>query len=540
MENKKSNAKRKFSKRPHRPTTKEEVVERSKYSKDNDPSWYLVNGQLAKNVANFTFDYATGAQMVFSPTGLSGTPTTKMALPGIMAIMTGPAPGASLNETSPINVAMRNIYSFVRHANSGHANYDPADLMIYLLAADSVQTYWSYLTRIYGTAMAFSQRNRYVGDALLRAQGVKPDSIRSNMAQFLAYINQFALKASVLAVPNTMTYFTRHQWMYQNVYMDEDNAKAQLFLYVPLYLFKYSIMSNGAGGLVPQWITQAAPTGASGNGSIVSTVQQRTFEQLKTFGDDMLNAMLTQEDVGIMSGDILKAYSSDKLFKYAQLDPSYAIGPVFSEEVLTQFHNTNFTGLAPAKGEINGESIDYRIDANVALSVTQDTNIGGGCLIWDPLFANANELAYTKILDLWFNDPTPEQALVAGRNMLSGFDEGKFCIARDGSSTTYSAVGLQSCGSEIALQLVLWSYDYKGDLSQTSVLDRLTSASFDSNNVALLTKFNEYPLLRAWSPVVGVTMPVGDITNYALVSNSEIDAMHNAALLSMFGVPYQW
>lgn len=538
MENKNPKTKKKFNKRPQRTQRKEEIIEKSKFGKDNDASWYLINGQLAKNVANFTFDYATGAEMVFTSTGLSGSPSVRRVMPGIMAIMTGPAPGAALNETSPINVAMRNIYSYVRHANSGHANYDPADLMIYLLAADSVQTYWSYLTRVYGTAMAFSQRNRYVGDALLRAQGINPASIRSNMAQFLAYINQFALKASVLAVPNTMTYFTRHQWMYQNVYLDEDNPKAQMFLYVPSYLFKYSIMDNGAGGLVPQFITTGVPVG--GNGSINATIQARTFEQLMSYGDAMLNAMLTQEDVGIMSGDILKAYSSDKLFKFAQLDPSYAIGPVYSEEVLTQFHNTNFTGLSPAKMELSGEEIVYRIDGNKALSVTQDTTVGGGALKWDPIFANANELSYTKVLDLWYADPTPEQALVAARNMLSGFDEGKFCINSDGTATTYSAVGLQSCGSEIALQLVLWSYNYDGTLMQTSILDRNNSTGFDTNNVALLTKFHEYPLLRAWSPVAGVSLPVGDITNYALVSNTEIDAMHNAAMLSMFGVPYQW
>lgn len=539
MEKKRTNKKKPFTKRSFKNKESIQQPQETIRNKDNDPAWYLVNGMLAKNVANFTFDVASGADMYFTSTGAKPGVSNHLRMPGILTVLTGPAPGAALNEISPVNVAMRDIYSFVRHANSGHSNYDPADLMLYLLAADSVQTYWSYLTRVYGTAMAFSQRNRYVGDALLRAQGVNPTSIRSNMAQFLAYINQFALKASVLAVPNTMSYFTRHQWMYQNVYMDENNAKAQLFLYAPAYLFKYAIMDNGAGGLKPQWVASLAN---ATTGQIGKSVQSRDFAALVSIGDALLNAMLTQEDVGIMSGDILKAYSSDKLFKYAQLDANYAIGPVFSEEVLTQLHNTNFTGNVPAKwmqSSSDPSKLIYKVDANAALSVTQDTSIGGGSIIWNPYFANANELSYTKILDLWFDDPTPEQALVAGRNLLSGYDTGVFVKTNTEGDTTYSAIGLQSCGSEIPINAVLWRYEYDGTLNQFSIIDRYTSTGYDENMLANLTKFNEHPLLRAWGPF-GVTLPVGDITNYALVSNTEIDAMHNAALLSMFGVPYQW
>jgi len=510
-------------------------------SKDNDASWYLVNGQLAKDVASFSFNNATGDRMVFAPNELygSGLPNAYFRMPGIASLLTGPTIGVSVDATSPINVASRNIYSFVRHANSGHSNYDPNDLMTYLMAMDSIQTYWSYLVRIYGVTQTFQQRNRYIGDALLKAMGVQASSIRSNLAEFRSYINQFAIQASVLAVPNTMSYYLRHAWMYQNVYCDEDNPKAQLFMYVPAYLYKYAIMDNGAGGLQAKLLT----VDKTSQGNIKDGIKLNTFGDLVTYGDDLLNAALTQEDVGIMSGDILKAYGSDKIYRFNQIDESYAIAPVFSEEVLAQFHNSTFAGRRIAYLDLSGGGTGvYRIDAERALSVLQNNEVGKGWLEFAPAFINAAELNYTQLLDLWVADPSPELCLVASRNKMVATPSGVGVVDIKGEPiSSHTAYVAQTIGSEIILDVTISVYDdAAGDTVTYDVFPR-SNTGYNTNVVGFTTKFNQFPLLRGTANKnSAVTFPVGEVSNYALLNYVDIAPMHKTALLSMFGVPYQW
>lgn len=508
-------------------------------TKDNDPSWYLVNGQLAKDVASFSFNNATGDRMVFAPNDVVAlTPNAYYRMPGIASVLTGPTIGVSVDATSPINVASRNIYSFVRHANSGHSNYDPNDLMTYLMAMDSIQTFWSYMVRVYGVTQTFQQRNRYIGDALLKAMGVQAYDIRANLAEFRSYINQFAIQASVLAVPNTMSYYLRHAWMYQNVYCDEDNPKAQLFMYVPAYLYKYDVMANGAGGLRAKLLTVTQ----NSNGFIATGMKLNTFSQLKAYGDDLLNAALTQEDVGIMSGDILKAYGSEKIYRYNQISEDYAVAPVFSEEVLAQFHNSTFAGRRLAYLDTSEGSGVYRMDAVTALSVTQNNEIGKGWLEFAPAFCNACELNYTQILDLWVQDPSPELCLVASRNKMVATPSGIGVVNISGAPyASTKACPAQTIGSEILIDIVLSVYDdTAGDTITYDVIPR-SDTGYNTAVVAFTTKFNQFPLLRGTPDAnSAVTFPVGEVSNYALLNYVDIAPMHKTALLSMFGVPYQW
>lgn len=539
-EQKKNNPKRrKFNRKP---CVKYDRTEdkRDFKGKDNDPSWYLVNGQLAKDVASFSFNNATGDRMVFSPQGLVSTvPNMYYRMPGIASILSGPTIGVSVDATSPINVASRNIYSFVRHANSGHSNYDPNDLMTYLMAMDSIQTFWSYLVRLYGVTQTFQQRNRYIGDALIGAMGGVPSDIRANIAQLRAYINQFAIQASVLAVPNTMSYYLRHAWMYQNVYCDEDNAKAQLFLYVPAYLYKYSIMDNGAGGLEAKLL--CVSEGAT-SGALTGGIKGNTLSQLMTYGDDLLNAVLSQEDVGIMSGDILKAYGSDKLYRFNQIDENYAVAPVYSEEVLAQFHNSTFAGRRIAYLDTSEGSGVYRMSTTRALSVYQNNEVGKGWLTFSPAFINAAELNFTQLLDLWTQDVTPELALVASRNKMVCNESGFGVVSKAGTPmATYKAYTLQTVGSEILIDVSISVYDEpSGSIVFHDVIPR-DNFGYNPLIPTYTTKFNQFPLLRGTAnDGTSVTFPLGEVSNYALLNIQDIAPMHRAALLSMFGVPYQW
>lgn len=113
--------------------------------KFNDPSWYYNSEQILRDVASFSFmkplGYPLRYQNQVGPT--AGSNTVMMNgfsgfVPGVLSVQVGLTPGISTDSQSPLNLAATNIYSFVRHKNSGSRNYDSPDLMLYLLAMDSL------------------------------------------------------------------------------------------------------------------------------------------------------------------------------------------------------------------------------------------------------------------------------------------------------------------------------------------------------------------------------------------------------------------
>lgn len=507
----------------------------------NDPKWYLKNGVLPKGVANFSFDQPTGDKIVLAPYGFnnsSGADDTAgtFHMPGIGAIYTVPCCGRAMDETDPVNVAALDIYSWVRHANSGHANYDPADLMIYLLAMDSIYTYWSWMTRLYGVCKTYSQTNRYVGDALVKACGGDPADIRKHLAEFNAYINQFAISASVLAVPATMTFFARHSWMYQNVYMDEDNPKAQFYCYAPAALHKFELDDESKGML------KAFPVclGMSEDRKTFTGFPIfNTFDQITVMGDNLLQAALQQEDCGIMSGDIRKAYGAEKLWRFAQLDLDYSIAPIFSEEVLLQIHNSNFTGLILGVMNIDDVGkITLTGDAGKALSITQNSAIGSSSLRFFPIIGSNPANYYTRILDTWKQDVTPEEVMVATRNMLmTTHMQQNMNIG----GVNVNAASLQACGSELCITMKIFTYD-NGQLMVYSDFSP-TATEFNRNQQIqnIVSKFNEYPLYYWFITDANghryVSDVVGELTNFTTLDLVNLQNLHKTALLSMFNVP---
>nr|UVJ88894.1 putative capsid protein [Picobirnavirus sp.] len=490
----------------------------------NDASWYMSDTQLVNDVASVSFNTALGNPITL--TGSIGTTlsvnSTSVYLPGIMSIYTSPTIGVSTDANSPVNIAMRRLYAYVRHANSGHSNYDPADLMIYLLAMDSIYTYWAYMVRAYGVAQVFSRTNKYVGDALLTAMGVDPN-IRENLADFRAYINTFAAKAQQWCVPRVMTYFLRHNWMYSNVYKDEDNDKAQMYLYVPASLYKYNAtLSEGtAGGLEMRSINVEMDS----SGYLQTKTLPNNYVDLIAMGNDLLNALAGQEDIGIISGDILKAYGADNLWKIDTIPTDYQVIPVFSEEVLEQIHNTAFAG-----GNIvnaNGDNVGV-----VGLDVTQDTSIGGGCLKFNPIFNRGTHMCLDTLMDTWKEQVSAETVMTASRNMLSG----KPFTPTPGKEVKalVQATQLRSCGSEICLFGTVFTLN-------GNVMDRVRiyATSQYAPNIYNMPRFNEAPIRPIMSSngteCVGI---FGEMTNYGILSKQNIDQIHEVALMSLFGVPF--
>lgn len=307
-------------------------------SKPNDWRWYAQNEQLLKDAASFPYTWPLGTRLNLG--GDVAVDVNKGSIPGIMAIHTAPSFGWSDQSNSPINVAARNIYSFVRHANSGSSNYDAPDLMLYLMAMDSCYSYIAYLKRIYGVALTFSMTNRYYPQAILNAMGVDFNSIHKSLADFRAYINVLAVKVGSLCVPASMSYFAKHMWMYDGYYLDDDQDKAQTYLFVPDGFFVFGLDSDGAGQL--EYTPLGIPVGSLSPTQVGDGLL--TLDDLITYGDNMIMPILTSEDMNIMSGDILKAFGAGMLYKVDGISETYTVLPSYDQEVLQQIENLSLIG----------------------------------------------------------------------------------------------------------------------------------------------------------------------------------------------------
>lgn len=490
---------------------------------NNDPALYYNDEKVLQDVASFSFATSLGTRLrvdrIYPDNPASGN---LASIPGVMAIAIGITPGVSVDAQSPLNLAAQNVYSFVRYKNSGSKNYDAPDLMLYLLALDSVYAAWNWMKRIYGEASQYSAVNRYMPKALLEAEGIDADDIFANLADYRGYLNMVAQRISAFCVPATMKYFIRHSWLFSNIFTDSNTSKAQIYMYVPKFFYTYDEMSSPTGGKLVPILTA------------VGTEAKWKFADLRNLMDKMINNLQYSEDIGVMSGDILKAYEN-KLFTVSTFDADYTVRPVYSAEVLTQFENLQFVPGALAQAISSG------------WEVTQDPNTN--FLKYQPKASTTNRTREGGFINFHFDSPSPKDTIVATRLMQT--------TVGDGTAQT-----LTSCGSEVALFGTIYYY------TQDSTWD-------SSFNVASMLKLHRVQSTNEWA--IGSSITEQDVVNnlsylwlwqafdwapefywlaagsaggnaiafppfkdwdvYTQIDPEDIASMHELALLSEFNIP---
>lgn len=458
-----------------RPDGEREYAWNPHKSKPNDWRWYAQNEQLLRDSASFPYSWPLGTRLnlgQYSPEINLGS------LPGIMSISVLPTFGYSDNINAPVNVAARNVYSFVRHANSGHANYDAPDLMLYLCAMDSLYSYIAYLKRAYGVVNTYSYTNRYFPKAAVQAMGINFDDIQQNLADFRGYINTLAVKVGSMCVPASMSYMAKHMWLFDGMYADSAQNKAQVYQFVPEALYMYSLDKDGAGCLVPvrvYGLTASQDKWAPDSRSIVDipiptnianiqTQNLLTFANLVEIGDMLINPILQSEDMNIMSGDILKAFTPSNVFKVSGVAEDYTVLPSYNEEVLDQIQNLSLIGTPvynSAGGAPNPNNGDWTHNV-----LYQDKSKGWLCFkpecshpyvfeLVDEENPGQNAFMCDRVVTFDHDDVKPEQTMEATRmtNIATDYHD----VGSDAMNVA-PAYYITTAASEIACYAVVYTF----------------------------------------------------------------------------------
>lgn len=554
-------------KRGSKPTTMDRNAVCINRDPSNDVSWYTKNPQLLKDSASLSFFNPLGqgyerSYYALDSLGFTDQPM-RQGIPGIMALHLAPTVGISSSSASAANVAARNIYSYVRHANSGHANYEAPDLFMYLMAVSSAYSYFAHLCRLYGSLRYFNQKNKYLPTTIGHALGFVTSGSAAGLEQLAELrqkINYLGVKLRSLYVPNTMSYFIRQMWCYTGVYKDSPADKSQLYVYVPEYVFKWSSTGSRFGtSLEPVWLYNNDGTPKYNLSNACGVLES------------LLNALLTDEDAGIMGGDLLKAYGQDKMFQLRELNEDYVVVPAFSEEVLNQIHNASILGMH-AKCCTNTEVVDdtTKIKFGSDFKVTQDPDTG--YIKFNPIWyidASASTskafalediaksvpfaLAKELFLDLSYEEATPERIMTSTRLMTCAVITNKKGATMDKDNYT---MGVTGAGSEVVTRAQVFYVTDNGNYTiNNPMIDDVASTMYcstagtlpmrDAND--LMGRMNTVGYF-ALAPKVETGLinderiimssgVCGDLYNFTIVNFKELNRMHDAAVLSEFDVP---
>lgn len=360
----------------------------------NDASWYLHHETLAKDSGQFPFNTAVGIlrELAFKNSDDSTSIKTIISAP-VYALYLAPSFGVlridkqtAVSDFSAVDTAQMQLYSWVVYHNSRAKTYDPIDLMIYCLAMGSLVSFMSYVTRIYGLLNYYNMFNRTIPTSLLRACGLTDSAVEGvAINNFRAWVNRWITRLSSYYIPN-LPYFARKYFVNQFVYADTNDQRSQLYIMVEDQWLQYNPSGNTGGEL--DMITFNFDDSGS---------YKRTLDGLMALGDRLLLPFVTDQDIGLISGDLLKAFENDR-YVLPLVPENYVIIPQYNAEVCHQIHNASLSPVACSSA--NHSACDCMNDVNARIlapvtKVIQNT----GRLMWTKVQAYAVEKEGISVVD---------------------------------------------------------------------------------------------------------------------------------------------
>lgn len=309
----------------------DEDRKKAPYLGHNDINWRTADATMAELVGNLPFGQPAGLHQKLNVGEFAAAPSVvPVTIPGIMTIRTRITAGQSSDYNSAINLSTRKIYSFVRHANSGSRNTEAADMGVYFLALGQALALLGWIQRIYRLVNMFSSTNRFTPAKLLNAMAVDYDDIVSNQPRLKYLIAWFGRAIGALAFPD-LPYFHACYEAYKWVIRDSDSPKEQFYLLDSAGFGKYDPTYDSAGGGVTYTLT-------NGVGVPTTISSYLTYAKIEAMVHEVMDVLLSDEDCGIISGDILKAFPNGSGLFVPQAFGDYDVF-IKDDELLQQIHN---------------------------------------------------------------------------------------------------------------------------------------------------------------------------------------------------------
>lgn len=541
-----------------------------------DSAWYKRIPELMEKASKISFAYPLGDRL-----RLNNPTLNQAAVPGVMALYITPTIGWCDGPTSPFNVAVHKMYMALRSVWTARSQYDYPDLGMYLIALDSLFSFFQYAKRCYQFAWMTTFENKYYPRALLRASGLDLASIDSELGNFSEWLTYYGTQINQLYLPKELTMTQRHLALFESIWTDDTPTKSQVYMAVPQGFWKFGWDENGVGQLTWKEIMTTVD-GFAG---------PKSFAGLKAIGEELLHNIISYEDFSIIGGDILKAYSPSECFNAVSVItgmPLTGFGP--HTNWLDQIHNATMVGYLGTYPE--SQIITQRVDPEVEGCIIHmprftypDTDIivrylnenkgvisaTDAATLSNPLLRPFCHMYDNRILDMRVSDPSSDDICEASRWLNIAHQESDLLLdtpVKFNHYLTKKGIAYHTICSDVVNAAVMFYYGGTGDslydvtLRQTpaitSTLLLPVNAYLTADPSAALSEiaqslllpsrlevFDRHPYVMM-APVtagdeysgdhLGHPYPVamyGDVCNYAVLGEQELLTLNEAAMASL-------
>lgn len=503
----------------------------------NDPDWYTPSNIMLENVASFPYGISSGngisTHTVPYPSNDEGIIWHE--IPGVMCFNVAPTVGASLTKISPINVAASAEFTALQSGNSRTPSYEASDMMMYQVALSDVYSFYVWMTRIYGVMNRYELLNRYTPQTLIEAMNVNFLNVQQNMANFRAYINQYAYFISSFYLPKDLAYCKRKIFMYDGIYMDSTSTKSQFYLFNPVGFY--------------MWV-EGDPTHPITKLDLQKLGNNMTVAQIISYGNNLLEPLRTSEDIRMISADMLKLFGAQNTFPVHPIDDTYTVIPSMSEEIGMQIENMVILPRLKATGPIN-------------FSITQNTEINGGQIetslkytpddfnLYGDLQQNVQRFVERElVVNMHKDSPSAADTMVATR--LSTIPRMDVDVTNPG----HPQIEIKNCFSEVILGATIWTFAedtgnaYENEFCTTIFVDESDPVNRLLGQLTMMShiaNFDWHPRVRlALTELTSSsTLPIAsynwtdyywDLDNFTVITEEEQERLNEIAMIGLFEV----
>jgi len=470
--------------------------------------------EMTNQWANLMFSYFPGSYLLRDAAieGKAAFPS----LPTLLSVNYVPTIGTCLEgDIDAVDQATAELFTYIRSKNSGRVNWTSANLMIYCLSKKSVYTFHALMVRALSIINYYSARDWNIPDEFLKAADWDLEDLQKHRNDLSAYINQFALAANTMNVPNVFPIIKEEAYLASSIFkLDESNDMGQYLMFQPdgLYRYEENVESGSIFGSL-QWYAFPENMG---------------YDDIVTYGNKLIRDIKNSEDHAIMSGDIARAFESSKLVKLNKVKPDVYIKPVYDKDILDALHNSDIVKMDTI-GEIREDllsgGIRQVLHADASVNTPRTTPILLDCVDWDPQPEKVSKDARWKTI---------------------------YEMYSDSEGTPYATITAN--GAQILTQITMW-YRFGGaaDAFESVTFKQFSSIAARAAGVdALADTIKSWLIQNAFRTYFGNCLPLQYIQNFAesgekqylvgkprcatIVEFKQLANMNKARFYMLFGV----
>lgn len=317
----------------------------------NDFAWYNKNPKLLTSASSLIFSKRYGdiySSIKYTGSNYNMVDTGNRSVAGVVRATFYPFVSAVGADADPINMAAKNLYTWLRHKNSGAKVYEQSDLIQVLLSSGSIKAAIEFAKKLLRCVATYSAVNRFAMRHILPYSDPEFTNIVSNLANYTARLNMIIAKSTSIIIPKDIPVFSRWKWLSANVWRDDELNKCSYYSFQPEVIWHYD------------WANHKCTTNSLLNGTFAGLLNTIEYE---------IDNLLGYEDYGTISGDILKAYGEGNIDVTTGMDLGEVQDPTLDADAIRQFKNMIIAG-SPYNGayEIN------QVSPNTQLLKTVNTN----------------------------------------------------------------------------------------------------------------------------------------------------------------------